>query len=194
VWIASGFLSALGLAGLVIATFGAGERGASLALQATGRLAFFFFWLAYSGGALNALFGSVFDPLKRRGRVFGLAFAAVQLVHIGLVGWLCIIGAAPALGTFVFFGIAVFWTGLLALFSFVPLGPAGWWVLRVVGLNYIAYAFAVDFLRSPIFSDVKHLVGYLPFAILSVAGPMLRLAAYLRRALHLRGVFVKRSS
>jgi hypothetical protein len=187
VWIGSAFCAALALTGLVLAALGPGEHGTYVALQVTARLSFLLFWPAYAGGALTALLGPVFQPLKQRAREFGLAFASAHLVHIGLVGWLSYIGAAPSFQTFIFFGIAVLWTYLLALFSVSrlqqALGSKGWWLLRTVGLNYIAYAFAVDFLRYPLLSSVNHLIGYLPFAILSVGGPMLCLAAFVQRAL-----------
>jgi hypothetical protein len=181
--------AALALTGLVFAALGPGERGTHVALQVTARLSFLLFWPAYAGGALTALFGPTFQPLKRSARVFGLAFASAHLVHLGLVGWLSYIGAAPSRGTFVFFGVAALWTYLLALFSIgrlqQTLGPKGWGILRTIGLNYIAYAFAVDFLKYPLLGDVKHSVGYLPFAILAVGGPMLCLAAFMKRAGHL---------
>jgi hypothetical protein len=189
VWIGSALCAALALTGLVFVALGSGERGTVVALQATARLSFLLFWPAYAGGALTALFGSTFQPLKQRAREFGLAFASAHLVHIGLVGWLSYIGAVPSRGAFIFFGIAVLWTYLLALFSIghlqQTLGPKGWWLLRTVGLNYIAYAFAVDFLRAPLLGDVKHAIGYLPFAVLAVGGPMLCLAAFVQRAGHL---------
>jgi hypothetical protein len=185
-WISSAFCAALGLAGLVLVAMGPGERGTDVALQVTARLSFLLFWPAYAGGAMTALFGPAFAPLKQRAREFGLAFASAHLVHIALVAWLIQIGAAPPLGTFVFFGIAVLWTYLLALLSIArlqqTLGSKSWWLLRVVGLNYIAYAFAVDFLRVSQFGSIKYLEGYLPFAVLSVVGPMLCLAAFMQRA------------
>ena len=184
-WMTMAFGAALAVATVVLVVFGPGERGTDVALQMTGRLSFLFFWPAYAGGPLATLFGAAFDPLKRHVRDFGLAFAAAHLVHIALVGWLIHIGAAPAAGVFVFFGIAVVFTYLLALFSIPrlqqPLGSKGWWLLRTVGLNYIAYAFASDFLRHSQFGGVKDVVGYLPFAILSIVGPTLWLAALLQR-------------
>jgi hypothetical protein len=189
VWIGSAFCAALALTALVFAILGAGERGTHVALQATARLSFLLFWPAYAGGALTALFGSTFQPLKQRAREFGLAFASAHLVHLGLVGWLSYIGAAPSRGTFIFFGVAALWTYLLALCSIgrlqQTLGPKGWWLLSTIGLNYIAYAFAVDFLRYPLLGGAKHAIGYLPFAILAVGGPVLCLAAFVRRAGHL---------
>ena len=177
------FVAALALAAAVLTVFGAGARGTLLGLQTTARFSFLLFWPAYAGSALCALFGQTFLPLKRRGREFGLAFAAAHLPHVGLVAWLSFIGAAPPRGTFVFFGIAVVFTYLLALFSLasarLALGPAGWWLLRTIGLNYIAFAFAVDFLRYRDFGTAKFWLGYLPFDVLAVAGPVLCGAAFL---------------
>jgi hypothetical protein len=134
---------------------------------------------------MTALFGPVFEPFKGRAREFGLAFASAHLVHLALVAWLTYIGHAPSRGVFVFFGVAVLWTYLLALFSIrhlqQALGSKGWWFFRVVALNYIAYAFASDFLRYPQLGSIKYLAGYAPFAILSVLGPFLCLAAFVRR-------------
>jgi hypothetical protein len=64
------------------------------------------------------------------------------------------------------------------------LGSRGWWLLRLVGLNYIAYAFAVDFLRVSPEARLKHVIEYLPFAVLCLVGPMLFLAALMHRAVH----------
>ena len=192
VWMGSAFCAALGLAALALAALGPGEHGTIVALKVTARFSFLLFWLAYAAGAMTTLFGPAFEPLKRRGREFGLAFASAHLVHLGLVAWLTYIGDAPSRGVFLFFGVAALWTYLLALFS-IPrlqkaLGSKGWWFLRVVGLNYIAYAFAKDFLGYPQFGSFKYSVGYLPFAALSVAGPLLCLAAFVQRAAWLRKI------
>ena len=185
VWMASAFCAALGLAVLVLAVFGTDERGTDIALQVTARFSFLLFWPAYAAGAMLALFGPTFEPFKGRAREFGLAFASAHLVHLALVAWLTYIGHAPSRGVFVFFGVAVLCTYLLALFSIrrlqQALGSRGWWFLRVVALNYIAYAFASDFLRYPQLGSIKYLAGYAPFAILSVLGPLLCLAAFVRR-------------
>jgi hypothetical protein len=184
-WMLSAFCVAGGIAGLVLATMGLDERSTDVALQVTARFSFLLFWPAYAGGALATLFGPTFEPLKRHGREFGLAFASAHLIHIALVGWLIQIGASPRLGTFVFFGIALLWVYLLALFSIVHLqrmlGPKAWWLLRLIGLNYIAYAFAGDFLRVSPVDSLKDLIGYLPFAVLSILGPALCLAAFIWR-------------
>jgi hypothetical protein len=179
------FAGAVGLVTISFAALGTSERGTVLALQLTARFAFLFFWPAYAGGALAALFGSVAAPLKRYGREFGLAFAAVLIVHLGLVAWLSFLGAAPGRGTFIFFGAAVLWAALLSLFSIrslqTALGLRWWWFLRTAGLNYILYAFAVDFFNLPLFGSVRHMVAYFPFAALCVAGPIIRFTAFVQR-------------
>jgi hypothetical protein len=172
-------------------------KGTILALKLTARLSFLLFWCAYTAGAMAVLFGPAFDPLKRHSREFGLAFASAHLVHLALVAWLTYIGAAPPRGVFVFFGVAALWVYLLALFS-IPrlqqsLGSKGWWLLRFVGLNFIAYAFAKDFLGYRQFGSVKYLVGYFPFAVLSIAGPLLCLAAFVHRAALLQRIPPKRT-
>ena len=97
-WMGSAFGAALIVATIVIMVFGAGERGTATALRVSARFSFLLFWIAYAGSPLTALFGATFQPLKKRAREFGLAFAAALLVHIGLVGWLCWIGAPPGFG------------------------------------------------------------------------------------------------
>ena len=182
-WIACAVVLALALAGAMLAMKGPHRAGVEAAVLWTGRLAFAFFWPSYAGGALATLFGDAFQPLKRRGRVLGLAFAAVIAVHLCLVTWLCAIGDAPPLQTFVIFGIAAVWVAALAACSVSGIarqvGPAGWWVLRNVGLNYIAFVFAWDFLRiEPPFSPMR-MAGYLPLAALSVLAPLFRFLAWL---------------
>jgi len=184
VWMSVAFGAALAMAVGILVSRGAGVSGVDAALRATARLGFAFFWLSYAGGALVALFGPAFDPVKRRGREFGLAFACVLVVHLCLVGWRCWIGAAPSVRTFAIFGAAAICTGLLALFSTDRLGKAlgakGWWTLRNVGLNYITFAFAFDFLRPGRQMTGQYLLEYLPFATLVVLGPVLRLLAWLK--------------
>jgi hypothetical protein len=110
-----------------------------------------------------------------------MRFASAHIIHIGLVAWLCWIGDAPAVATFVFFGGAIFSTYLLAICSIgrvrEALSRSRWWLVRTLGLNYILYAFAVDFLgRSPS-NSAKYILGYLPFSILVIVGPLLRITA-----------------
>ncbi len=183
VWMGSALCATLALAASVLVIRGA--SGIFVALQATARLSFLLFWLAYSGSALAALFGPAFQPLKQHAREFGLAFSAALLVHLGLVGLFCLFFEAPPVGAFIFFGGAAACAYLLALFS-IPrlhqaLGPKYWWLLNNVGMNYLAYAFFKDFWNEPLHGGFKHVVEYLPFLVLAVAGLMLRLAAFAQR-------------
>jgi hypothetical protein len=174
------FLASLALAVSIVGLFGM-ERGVRMALAATARLAFPVFWFAYAGGALASLFRGAFLPLKEYTRDFGLAFAAMLTVHLGLVVLLCIKGAAPSTTTFIIFGAAAILTYLLALLSnrrvreFVP--NKYWPRIRVFAMNYIALAFFYDFAKLPA-TDFHTLLKYVPFATLAVAGPMLKLAAW----------------
>jgi hypothetical protein len=169
---------------------GAGNAGVDAALAATARLAFLFFWPCYVGGALVALFGPWFLPLKRLGREFGLSFAAVELVHLSLVARLCLIGETPSRSTFILFGTAAIFVYLIALISMNAIrrsiNPNVSWAIRLIGMNFITYAFAVDFFRDPLSAGPKHVLAYLPFITLTLLGPALRLAAgakYLDRIL-----------
>jgi hypothetical protein len=173
------------LAAIILVARGAGVHGTKTALAATARVAFLWFWVAYAGGALTTLFGATFLPLKQHGREFGLAFAAALLIHLCLVAWLCWIGAAPQIGVFIVFGTAAAFTFLLALFSFgnlhAVLGPRWWWLLRIVGMNFILYAFLKDFMHGPLHGvGIKHVVEYLPFTTMAAAAPLLRIAAWVR--------------
>jgi hypothetical protein len=192
-WMGAAFGVALGLAVFVLGFEGVDTKSLVLALRVTARWSFLPFWIAYSAGAMAVLFGPVFKPFAERGREFGLAYAAAQLIHLSLVVWLFQISSRPPLSglLLVFFSVGLFWTYLLALFSFGGLskllGSAGWQTLRVVGLNFIMLAFARDFVPTALHGTENYggwrLVQYAPFAALCVAGPLLVLAATARREL-----------
>ena len=177
-WMGSAFAANAVLAAIVLALSGADKRGTVDALQTTARFSFLLFWLAYASGGLALLIRPAAGFLRRHGRDLGLAFAAAHLVHILMVVWLCWIGATPEMGVFRFFVPPAVVVYVLVLFS-IPtlqqrLGRTRWTVLRTVGMTYIAYAFAKDFvLSAPFGGDMTHVLRYAPFAILSVAGPVL---------------------
>ena len=179
------FCAALLLTAAVLAIAGAGENGIRTGLEATARLAFAFFWPAYVGGALFALFGAPFQPVKQRARELGLAFASVLAVHLGLVAALCTIGLTPSRTTCVAFGLAAAFAGMLALFSIARLQrlirPRFWRLLRFVGMNYILGAFAFDFIKYPPPWNRGYVFENLPFAVLAVAAPLIVLAAFVQR-------------
>lgn len=177
-WMGSAFAANAVLAAIVLAVFGAGNPDTVVhALGITARFSFLLFWLAYAGGGLALLIRPTAKFLRRHGRYLGLAFAAAHLVHILLVVWLCWIGATPGMGVFIFFVPPAVVLYLLVLFS-IPtlqqrLGRTRWTVVRTVSMTYIAYAFAYDFLRAPFGGGTTRVLMYAPFAILSVAGPVL---------------------
>jgi hypothetical protein len=169
-----------------------------LGLEVTARFAFLLFWLAYVGGALTSLFGDTFLPLKSYARELGLCFAAAIAVHLGLVATVCLVGHPPPLKTFVIFGAAAGCTYLLALLSVQRVREAlpakAWPPIRFVAMNYILFAFILDFrhqthgLIDILFAfilDFRHqthglidVVKYLPFLALAICAPILRLAAW----------------
>ena len=176
-WMGSAFAANAMLAAIVLAVFGTGQPGTGHALQISARFSFLLFWLAYASGGLALLIRPAAEFLRRHGRDFGLGFAAAHLVHLGLVVWLCWIGSTPGIGVFVFFVPPAVVLYVLALFS-IPtlqqrLGRTLWTVMRTVGMTYIAYAFAADFVAAPFGGGTTHALMYAPFAILSVAGPVL---------------------
>jgi hypothetical protein len=187
-WVTMSFLIALALAAVVLAVFGTGERGTALGLKATATWSFVLFWLAYAGSAAAALFGPRFAGLARRGREFGLGFAAALAVHVGLVIWHYRIATEPV-GVMAFFWAGVVCTGLLALFSLprlrAALGLRLWRIFCAGALEYVALVFAVDFILNPLRGGGvdKYPPSYLPFAVMLVAGAGLRVAAFTRRTM-----------
>lgn len=185
-WMALSFAAALVVAVAVLALRGTEPQGVGAAVRMTARLSYLVFWPAYAAGALVELFGRTFAPLAQRRRHLGLGFAAAHLVHLGLVAWLYRISIRPPLSAdmFWFFVIGAAWVYLLALLSVGrvsrALGQTGSRLLRVVGSEYIAFAFLVDFVVTPLRIGAKRPLEYLPFAILALAGPVLRLAALAR--------------
>lgn len=196
-WMGIAFGVALGVAAVVLAVNGSAAKGLVPALQLTARWAFLLFWLAYTGGAMAALFGPALAPLAKRGREFGLAYASAMTVHFGLVVWLFQISSKPPLSGYIFvlFVVGLVFTYLLATFSFGNLaetiGPSGWRILRIAGLNYILFAFSWDFVNVIIHAWIWHIgirgwVEYGPFAAMCVAAPLLVLAAAAQRRRSIR--------
>lgn len=179
---AVGFVVALVMAAVMLRIFGVGERGTSIALRATARWSFLLFWLAYAGSALAQVFGRSFAELSRHGRDFGLGFAAAQLVHVGLVLWLAYVAGIG--GAMLFFWVGILCTYLLALFSWPrlsdALGPHSWRVVRTIAVEYIALAFAADFILLPLQANglAHYPLTYVPFAVMLFGAALLRAVAF----------------
>jgi hypothetical protein len=187
VWMGAAFCAALAVGLLALAVFGRGVWGVSLATVSAARVAFVFFWLTYTGGALAALFGSAFDGLARRRREFGLAFASALLVHLALVAWLFRISARQPIpdAWIVYFGVGALSAYVLALGSltrFRSLWKTRFWrIFGAVALEYIAFLFFRDFVVLPFQLGLGMPLSYLPFAALIILGISLRVAATVQR-------------
>lgn len=104
---------------LVLHLLGRGVWGVTHAAQSTARIAFGYFWLAYSSGALVVFLGPSVAVLTRHRREFGLAFAAALSVHLLFVAYLFHIAFYRPVSNNVilYFGIGAVWTYALALGS-----------------------------------------------------------------------------
>jgi hypothetical protein len=182
----SGLGVALALTAVAFIAFGARNEGTVVALKLTARWSFLWFWLAYVASALAKLFGHRFDGLARQGRELGLAFAAAQLAHVGLILWLFRISNDTG-DLMSLFWIGILCTYLVAIFSFVQLRESlvrrTWWFVRTVAIEYIAFVFAIDFIVDPLRAQGPGAYpwSYVPFAALLVGGTGLRVAAYTAR-------------
>lgn len=185
-WMVGAFLAALAIVCAVYA-LGSPTHRLGMALRATARWSFLWFCLASYGGALSVLFGARFQALARRGRDFGLAFASAHTVHIALVIWLlCSSPYAIPRMYLVVFSIGVFWVYLLATLSLsstlcARLGPARWRVVRAIGIEYLAFAFAFEFANKILDGDRANALHYLPLFAAALGGPLVRLAAAIKR-------------
>lgn len=193
-WMIGAFGGAVALAAAVLAGYGTGPVGLTLAVRVTARWSFLFFWLSYAGSAMAVLFGPAFAGLARRARALGLAFASALQVHIGLVIWLgAVIGQIPLRGGVLwFFLVALFCTYLLVLLSFgIGTRSLGrlWRPLLFLGTTYILVAFGLDFVLGSLNRQTQHWLyaaEYVPFALLSLVAIPLRLAAFLGQRFGLR--------
>jgi hypothetical protein len=184
-WMIGATTVSLGMVLLIAVATPRGDRVA-LALRATARWSFLWFWLASTSGALFTLWGVRFRAPAQRARDFGLAFASAHAVHIGLAIFLVYVLAAPfPRSKLIFFGVGAFWVYLLALLSikrvaaFLDARVGG--ILRTIGIEYIALVFIADFYQGPLQGGAMNVIIYLPFLIMAVAGPLLRLAAVVKR-------------
>jgi hypothetical protein len=156
-------------------------------LRATARWSFLWFCLATYGGALSTLFGAPFQPLARRGRDFGLAFAAAHSVHVALAVWLLYSTPDPFPRLpLIVFSVGVFWTYVLAIFSLSRklcawLGERSWKQVRKVGVEYIAFAYAFEFGGRILAGNLANAIHYAPLFAAAVGGPILRIVASIKR-------------
>jgi hypothetical protein len=183
------FLGALAISVMVYAVAGPSQR-LGMALRATARWSFLWFCLATYGGALTTMFGARFQALARRGREFGLGFASAHLVHVLLAGWMLYRSPDPfpRLPLMVF-SLGVFWTYILAALSLSSslsqwLGARRCKRIRIIGVEYLAFAFAFEFGGRILGGNRANAIHYLPLFLAAVGGPLLRIGASLKRHLN----------
>jgi hypothetical protein len=184
-WMAGSLMIALAIV-VIVRTVAAPGARVSGALQATARWSYLLFWCAYAGNALAVVFGPRFQAVANRCRDFSLAYASAHLAHIGMVAWLILASGTPfGLSEVIIFGIGVFFTYLLALLSIKSLAARLdrklLRALRTIGVEYIALVFLVGFAKNPFQGGFANMLYYLPFIALAVAGPLLRIAAAIKR-------------
>jgi hypothetical protein len=189
-WMAGALVVALAIVLIVRMVAPPGAR-VGVALQATARWSFILFWCAYSGNALAVVFGPRFQAIANRCRDLALSYASAHLAHLGLVAWILLTSDAEiGRSEVMIFGVAVFWTYLLAVLSIkrlaAKLDPKLLRAVRTIGVEYIALAFLVGFAKNPFQGGVVNMANYLPFIALAIAGPLLRIAAVAKRLSHAR--------
>lgn len=195
-WMAGALLGGVLITALVYVLVPTGRK-LVIALDATARWSFVWFWLASVARPLAALTHGSWLALARRARELGLAYAAAHLAHVAVVGWMLAHSPTPfPRGPLAFFGIGVVCTYGLALLSFEPfstwLEPRHARLVRAIGVEYISLAFIVDFIgdfaKYAHALDAARFLAYVPFQVLAVAGPLLRLGAAIKRAASARRV------
>jgi hypothetical protein len=181
IWMGAALLVALGLAASALAGKPINRASITGALVVTARFSFLLFWPAYAGGALAALGGPRWRAWARYGREFGVAYAAAQLVHFALVGWLIPVARQPLVdGIMPFFALGAVWTAILAISSADRGGVFDteiWRVLRNLGVDYIALVFFSDLVLVPIHKRIENSSVYIVFSIAIIAGALLRVTA-----------------
>jgi hypothetical protein len=186
------FATAFAMTIAIRLTLGPHERMVT-ALRATARWSFVWFWLASVAAPLCTLFGPRFKPLAQHARDLGLSFASAHLVHIGLVAWMYVV-SVPDLGrtAVILFSTGAVWTYLIAILSFADVSkgipPRAVRLFRITGVEYISVVFFIDFYKNPFGGGWKHAIFYAPFVALTAVGPILRLAAAIKRQANLHAL------
>jgi len=177
-----------GLLLVLIAESTAPKDQLGFALRWTARWSFVWFCLASWSAALGVLVGWRFRPLAARAREFGLAFASAHAVHVALVAYMLYGATTPfARRPLIFFGVGVGFVYAMALITLSArlrefLGPHAWRAFRIVGIEYINYAYYSDFSGRTFHKGVVNFLIYAPFLALTLAGPPVRLAALIQKA------------
>jgi hypothetical protein len=183
-WIVLSFATALVIAVAILVKDGHYYDGTVAALRASARFSFLLFWGAYAGGQLRKLSFPAAQFIARRGRQFGLSFAAAHSVHLALILWLFHVSPKQPVSDFIIVqdGIGFGFMYLLVIFSFEfarkRLSPPVWRGVLNLGLEYIAYVFATDFILSHLHDGQDFTLLYWPFILMLVGTAALRWSSY----------------
>jgi len=179
-WLVLSFATATAVAVAILVKDGIEPDGTKAALRASARFSFLLFWGAYAGGLLRKVPLAPAQWLSKRRREFGLSFATAHSIHLGLILWLFHVSAtAPVpLNTIIVDGIGFGWMYLMAILSFNFarrwLNPLAWRVVLNIGLEYIAYVFATDFILLHLRDGQDLTLIYWPFILMLVGTALLR--------------------
>lgn len=168
--------------GLLTVT-GVTDDNLRIVLSLTARIAFMIFLLVFIARPLRQLVQTdLTKRLLRERRAFGVAFAAVFTVHLGLIAYrfATVPGLEYPLSSAIVGGTAYAFTYAMLVTSFDgparAIGPHGWRRLHKTGLYYIGAIFLFTLLPEagqPIVS-----VERLWFVVLTSAAIIVRLTAY----------------
>lgn len=162
------------------------DDSVSLALRLTARLAFFVYLAIFMARPLAELFPTARTRSLRAARPYlGVAFAAIMIVHLALIGWRFgfVIGQVPPAVTLLAGGVTYTLILLMLVTTFEAparaLGPVAWRRLHKTGL-YVVGAVFLNALVRDVISHPSDPV-YLGIGILIVVALVLRVSAYARR-------------
>jgi DMSO/TMAO reductase YedYZ heme-binding membrane subunit len=167
----------------LLAITGVSDDNLRLVLSLTARIAFMIFLLVFVARPLRQLVRTdLTKRLLKERRAFGIAFAAVFTVHLGLIAYrfATVPGLEYPLASAIVGGTAYALTYAMLVTSFDgparAIGPKAWRALHKTGLYYIGAVFLVTLLPEPGQPLVS--VERLWFVVLTSAAIIIRLTAY----------------
>ena len=182
--ILSGVLLVTGIASIgYLQVAGSNDENLTLLLRLTARLSFMIYLVVFIARPLRQLVVSELSQwLLRERRSFGIAFAAVHSVHLGLIAWRY--GTVPGLEyetiNAIFGGTAYALMYMMLITSFDStaraLGPKAWRRLHKTGLYYIGLIFVATMLPEPGAPFITPERAW--FVLLTAAAVFVRLTAY----------------
>lgn len=153
-----------------------------LVMIPTGRAAFLLFWLAFMASTLHWVWSGGFTKwLLRNRRYFGLSFALVHFVHLGLVmSNLSLTSATRTVPQLSVGALAYFLLLLMAVTSndsaVKKLGHKNWKILHKTGGWYLYLFFCLPLLKPQNHDDI----GFLWIPALLLIGFILKLSMFVK--------------